>query len=70
MSAGPHHGIACDAVISVAQAGCFKPRVATCTKAADMDTAFIDRRKRPFGATPHQAGLWLDDMKSLADVMV
>ncbi|MDN5843063.1 MAG: haloacid dehalogenase type II [Alcaligenaceae bacterium] len=39
-------------------------------KAAGMHSAFIDRRKRPFGATPHQPDLWVDDMKSLADLMV
>ncbi len=39
-------------------------------KAAGMRTAFIDRRKRPFGGTPHQPDLWVDDMKSLADLMV
>ncbi len=39
-------------------------------KAAGMQTAFIDRRKRPFGRTPHQPDLWVDDMKALADLMV
>jgi 2-haloacid dehalogenase len=39
-------------------------------KAAGMHTAFIDRRKRPFGRTPHQPDIWVDDMQSLADVMV
>lgn len=39
-------------------------------KAAGMHSAFIDRRKRPFGGTPHQPDLWVDDMKSLADLMV
>jgi 2-haloacid dehalogenase len=39
-------------------------------KAAGMRSAFIDRRKRPFGGTPHQPDLWVDDMKSLADLMV
>lgn len=38
-------------------------------KAAGMPTAFIDRRKRPFGRTPHQPDLWLADMKSLADLI-
>lgn len=38
-------------------------------KAAGMHTAFIDRRKRPFGRTPHQPDIWVDDMKSLADLM-
>jgi 2-haloacid dehalogenase len=39
-------------------------------KAAGMRSAFIDRRKRPFGRTPHQPDLWIDDMKTLADLMV
>jgi 2-haloacid dehalogenase len=39
-------------------------------KAAGMHSAFIDRRKRPFGRTPHQPDIWVDDMKSLADLMV
>src|SRR5262245_11386953 len=39
-------------------------------KAAGMHTAFIDRRKRPFGGTPHQPDLIVADMKSLADAMV
>jgi 2-haloacid dehalogenase len=36
-------------------------------KSAGMHTAFIDRRKRPFGGTPHQPDIWIDDMKSLAE---
>lgn len=39
-------------------------------KAAGMHTAFIDRRSRPFGITPHQPDLVAPDMKSLADVLV
>ena len=35
-------------------------------KAAGMHTAFIDRRKRPFGRTPHQPDLRFPDMQSLA----
>ncbi|HUJ88142.1 MAG TPA: haloacid dehalogenase type II [Burkholderiales bacterium] len=38
-------------------------------KAAGMHSAFIDRRKRPFGGTPYQPDLRLDDMKALADLM-
>jgi 2-haloacid dehalogenase len=38
-------------------------------KAAGMHTAFIDRRKRPFGRTPHQPDIWVPDMQSLARVM-
>jgi len=94
-AAKPFHGIAFDAVISVAAAGSFKPHVATYVKAAEilgvrmeevlfvanhafdcigaksagMRTAFIDRRKRPFGGTPHRPDLVAPDMKSLADMM-
>ena len=39
-------------------------------KAAGMRTAFIDRRKRPFGQTPYQPDIVVPDMKSLADLMV
>ena len=39
-------------------------------KAAGMHSAFIDRRSRPFGITPHQPDLTVRDMKSLADLMV
>ncbi len=39
-------------------------------KAAGMHSAFIDRRKRPFGGTPYQPDIRVDDMKSLADLMV
>lgn len=38
-------------------------------KAAGMHSAFIDRRKRPFGRTPYQPDIRVDDMKSLADSM-
>ena len=39
-------------------------------KSAGMHTAFIDRRKRPFGGTPHQPDIVVEDMKSLADMIV
>jgi len=39
-------------------------------KAAGMHSAFVDRRKRPFGGTPYQPDLRVDDMKSLADALV
>lgn len=39
-------------------------------KAAGMHSAFIDRRKRPFGDNPYQPDIRVDDMKSLADLMV
>jgi 2-haloacid dehalogenase len=38
-------------------------------KSAGMRTAFVDRRKRPFGATPHQPDLIVADMTELADVL-
>jgi len=38
-------------------------------KSAGMRAAFIDRRKRPFGATPHQPDLIVADMTELADVL-
>lgn len=95
-TAKKYHGVPFDNVISVAEAGTFKPHVDTYTKAAEimgvamdqvlfvanhafdcigaksagMHSAFIDRRKRPFGGTPHQPDLWVPDMKSLADTLV
>jgi 2-haloacid dehalogenase len=39
-------------------------------KSAGMRTAFIDRRRRPFGATPHQPDIIVSSMTELADVMV
>ncbi|MBN8939817.1 MAG: haloacid dehalogenase type II [Rhizobiales bacterium] len=39
-------------------------------KSAGMRTAFIDRRARPFGVTPHQPDIRVPTMKDLADVMV
>ncbi len=82
-AAKPHIGFAFDHVISVQDAGHFKPHWKTYAKAEEiigvegaktlfvanhafdcigakshgMQTAFIDRRKRPFGATPHQPDL-------------
>jgi 2-haloacid dehalogenase len=38
-------------------------------KSAGMRTAFINRRRRPFGMTPHQPDLLLPSMRELADVM-
>jgi len=38
-------------------------------KSAGMHTAFIDRRRRPFGITPHQPDLLVSSMRELADVM-
>ena len=39
-------------------------------KSAGMHTAFIDRRKRPFGGTPHQPDIVVQDMKSLAEMIL
>ena len=39
-------------------------------KSAGMRTAFIDRRRRPFGMTPHQPDIIVRSMTELADVMV
>jgi 2-haloacid dehalogenase len=38
-------------------------------KATGMRTAFIDRRRRPFGATPHQPDLIVPGMTELADLI-
>ena len=38
-------------------------------KAYGMRTAFIDRRKRPFGETPHQPDLVVADLAELAAVL-
>ena len=91
-AAGPHIGFGFDHVISVEEAGTFKPHWKTYAKAAEiigedparilfvanhafdcigaksygMCTAFIDRRKRPFGETPHQPDLVVGDFAELA----
>jgi 2-haloacid dehalogenase len=95
-TAKQYHRIPFDRVISVAEAGSFKPHRATYTKAAEllelrldqvlfvanhafdcigaksagMRTAFIDRRRRPFGMTPHQPDILVRTMTELADIMV
>ena len=38
-------------------------------KSFGMRTAFIDRRRRPFGETPHQPDLIVKDFAELADMM-
>ena len=38
-------------------------------KSYGMRTAFIDRRKRPFGETPHQPDLIVSNFKELADAL-
>jgi 2-haloacid dehalogenase len=91
-AAGPYIGFRFDRVISVEEAGYFKPHWKTYAKAAEilgeeragilfvanhafdcvgaksygMRTAFIDRRKRPFGRTPHQPDLVVSDFAELA----
>ncbi len=91
-AAGPYIGFPFDHVISVEEAGYFKPHWKTYAKACEltgldrssclfvanhafdcigaksygMRTAFIDRRKRPFGETPHQAGLLVENFAELA----
>jgi len=39
-------------------------------KSAGMHTAFVDRRKVPFGDTPHRPDIVAADMQSLADMML
>jgi 2-haloacid dehalogenase len=91
-AARPHIGVAFDHVISVQQAGYFKPHWKTYAKAEEivgeerssilfvanhafdcigaraygMRSAFIDRRRRPFGETPHQPDLIVADFAELA----
>ena len=91
-AAGPRIGFRFDHVISVEEAGYFKPHWKTYAKAAEivgvepsrilfvanhafdcigaksygMRSAFIDRRKRPFGHTPHQPDLVVADFAGLA----
>jgi 2-haloacid dehalogenase len=91
-AAAPHIGFAFDQVISVAEAGYFKPHWKTYAKAEEiiaenrssilfvanhafdcvgakafgMRTAFIDRRRRPFGETPHQPDLIAANFSELA----
>ncbi len=91
-AAGPHIGFPFDHVISVEEAGAFKPHWRAYAKAAEvvghdrtsclfvanhafdcigaksygMRTAFIDRRKRPFGETPHSPDLIVATFSELA----
>jgi 2-haloacid dehalogenase len=94
-AAGPHIGFAFDQVISVAEAGYFKPHWKTYAtaeqiigearsstlfvanhafdcigaKSFGMRTAFVDRRERPFGETPHQPDLIVANFSELAEVL-
>lgn len=91
-AAKPHIGFDFDAVISVEEAGYFKPHHATYAKACEllgvgrssvlfvanhafdcigakaygMRTAFIDRRRRSFGDSPHQPDLIVENFTALA----
>ncbi len=91
-AAKPHIGFRFDAVISVEEAGYFKPHWKSYATAAEilgedrsgimmvanhafdcigakafgMRSAFIDRRRRPYGDTPHQPDLLVEDFASLA----
>jgi 2-haloacid dehalogenase len=58
-------GVAMDRVLFVAN------HVFDCigAKSAGMRAAFVDRRRRPFGATPHQPDLIVANMTELADVL-
>jgi 2-haloacid dehalogenase len=38
-------------------------------KSAGMQTAFVNRRRRPFGMTPHQPDLIVANMTELADIL-
>ena len=94
-TARSHIGFDFEAVISVEEAGYFKPHFATYAKACEilgedpprilfvanhafdcigakasgMRAAFIDRRKRPFGETPHVPDLIVEDFRALADAL-
>jgi 2-haloacid dehalogenase len=94
-AAGPHIGFAFDHVISVQEAGYFKPHWKTYAKAEEligeertsclfvanhafdcigaksfgMRAAFIDRRRRPFGETPHQPDIIVADFAELAEAL-
>ena len=94
-AAAPHIGFRFDHVVSVEEAGYFKPHWKTYATAAEiigedptrilfvanhafdcigaksygMRTAFVNRRKRPFGHTPHQPDLVVTDFSELASVL-
>jgi 2-haloacid dehalogenase len=95
-AAKPYIGVPFDHVISVEEAGYFKPHwqtYATAEAILDVDrtsilfvanhafdcvgakshgmrTAFIDRRKRPFGDWPEQPDLIVRDLAELAELLV
>ena len=91
-NAGPYVGFEFDAVISVEEAGYFKPHFTTYRKAAEllgvdpasvmhvanhpfdcvgakaagMQAAYVDRRKRPFGHTPYPPDVIATDFEDLS----
>lgn len=100
-AARPYMGFEFDMIISVQEAGAFKPDWRTYAKAEEiiceawpqaerssimhvanhpfdcvgakaygMRAAFIDRRKQPFGHSPHQPDLRVDDFAALAKALV
>ena len=95
-SAAPYVGFEFDAMLSVEEAGYFKPHFATYRKAAEvlgeeparilhvanhpfdcigakaagMQAAYIDRRRRPFGDTPHQPDIIVADFSELARTLL
>jgi 2-haloacid dehalogenase len=94
-AAGPHIGFSFEHVISVQEAGYFKPHWKSYAKAEEllgedrssilfvanhafdcigaksfgMRSAFIDRRRRPFGETPHQPDLIVANFAELATTL-
>jgi len=94
-AAKSHIGFDFDAVISVQEAGYFKPHWKTYATAAGilgedrssimmvanhafdciggkafgMRSAFIDRRRRPYGDTPHQPDVVVEDFTALAKIL-
>jgi 2-haloacid dehalogenase len=94
-AARPHIGFPFDHVISVEEAGTFKPHWKAYAKAEEivgtersgclfvanhafdcigaksygMRTAFIDRRRRPFGETPHRPDVVVADFAELANAL-
>ncbi len=95
-NAAPYMEFEFDAIVSVEEAGYFKPHFATYGKAAEllgedpahilhvanhafdcvgakaagMRAAYIDRRKRPFGDTPHQPDIIVADFNELVGVLL
>ena len=100
-AAKPHVGLDFDLIISVQEAGYFKPHSAayaaaeqiisktwpnversSClfvanhpfdcvgAKAHGFRTAFVNRRNRPFGQSPHHPDLMVEDFKALAETLL